>query len=99
MRRSGPLLPVILAVATALSCADETPAPGPKPPEPPRGPYDDVAITTRVSMQGLKGPVDVVRDTYGMAHIRATSIEDALRVEGYQVARDRTAQLELIRRS
>ncbi len=69
---------------------ESTPAPGP---------YDSVPITNRVKITGLHGPVDVVRDKYGVIHIRATSNEDAVRVQGYQVARDRTAQLELIRRS
>lgn len=95
-----PRLPLVLGLAAALSCADETPAPGPKPPPGPApGPWDDVAVTGRVDITGLKGPVDVVRDKYGTVHIHATSVEDALRVQGYQVARDRTAQLELIRRT
>ena len=50
-------------------------------------------------MAGLTAPVDVVRDKYGMVHIRASSFVDAMRVQGYQCARDRTAQLELIRRT
>jgi penicillin amidase len=65
----------------------------------PRGPYDAVPVTTTVKITGLHAPVDVVRDKWGVVHIHASSIEDAVRVEGYQVARDRTAQLELIRRS
>ena len=63
------------------------------------GRYDSVTVTSRKTVDGLVGPVDVVRDTYGMIHIRATSVVDALRVQGYQTARDRTAQLELIRRT
>jgi penicillin amidase len=63
------------------------------------GPYDKVAVTGQTTISGLQGPVDVVRDTYGMVHIHAKTTLDAMRVEGYQVARDRTAQLELIRRT
>ena len=63
------------------------------------GRYDSVPITSRKTVGGLQGPVDVVRDKYGMIHIRATSVVDAMRVQGYQTARDRTAQLELIRRT
>lgn len=60
---------------------------------------NDVNFTTEtVEMDGLTGPVDVVRDSNGMIHIYASDIGDAVRVEGYQVARDRTVQLELIRR-
>lgn len=65
----------------------------------PIAPYDAVPVAARVKIAGLKGPVDVVRDKFGVVHIRAGSMEDAMRVEGYQIARDRTAQLELIRRS
>src|SRR4051812_5712921 len=63
------------------------------------GPYDAVPVSSRVTIARLHGPVDVVRDTYGMVHIHAGDFEDALRVQGYQIARDRTVQLELIRRS
>ncbi|HEY8087219.1 MAG TPA: penicillin acylase family protein, partial [Polyangiaceae bacterium] len=57
------------------------------------------AITATTQLSNLSGPVDVVRDQNGLVHIWATSSLDALRVEGYQIAKDRTAQLELIRRS
>jgi penicillin amidase len=60
---------------------------------------DSVPITDNVSVTGLAGPVDAVRDEYGMMHIYATSVTDALRVMGYQMGRDRHVQLELIRRS
>ncbi|WP_394839815.1 penicillin acylase family protein [Pendulispora rubella] len=55
-------------------------------------------IDFRTQIERLEGPVDVVRDAHGMVHIYATTSADAMRVEGYQLARDRTAQLELIRR-
>jgi penicillin amidase len=71
--------------------------PAPKPDDRPLG--NDVNFTTEtVEMDGLTGPVDVVRDAFGMIHIYANDPADAVRVEGYQVARDRTVQLELIRR-
>lgn len=63
------------------------------------GPWSAVPESSRVDIAGLKGPVDVVRDKYGMVHIYAKSQDDAFRVQGYQVARDRTAQLELLRRT
>jgi penicillin G amidase len=62
----------------------------------PLGPGVDVTAT--LSLQGLSGPVDVVRDKYGRPHIYATSVTDAMRVEGYFVAHDRTAQLDFYRR-
>ena len=42
--------------------------------------------------------MDVVRDKYGRPHIYATGVPDAMRVEGYLVALDRTMQLEFYRR-
>jgi penicillin amidase len=60
---------------------------------------DSVPITDNVSVTGLGGPVDAVRDEYGMVHIYATSVTDALRVMGYQMGRDRHVQIELIRRT
>jgi penicillin amidase len=62
----------------------------------PFGPAPEITSVTQVS--NLSGPVDMVRDKNGIVHIWATSATDALRVEGYQVAKDRTAQLELLRR-
>jgi penicillin G amidase len=56
-------------------------------------------VGSTLSLANLSGPVDVVRDTHGMVHIYATTIPDALRAEGYMVSKDRTAQVELIRRS
>ena len=90
---------LFLVLASALSCADDTETLGPKSPGEPFERYDEVPVTGKVEINGLAGRVDVVRDKYGMVHIRAGSLADALRVQGYQVARDRTAQLELIRRS
>jgi penicillin amidase len=66
---------------------------------PPPGPFGATpSITSTVNIANLSGPVDVLRDTNGLVHIWATNVNDALRVEGYQMARDRTAQLELARR-
>lgn len=60
---------------------------------------DTVPITDNVSMTGLTGPVDAVRDEFGMVHIYATSVTDAMRVMGYQMGRDRHVQIELVRRT
>jgi penicillin amidase len=46
----------------------------------------------------LRGRVEVIRDRHGMAHVYASDAGDAFRVQGYQMARDRAAQLELLRR-
>ncbi|GMV43910.1 MAG: hypothetical protein AMXMBFR64_56260 [Myxococcales bacterium] len=48
---------------------------------------------------GLTGRVDVTIDEWGIPHILAESVEDAMRVDGWLVARDRFPQMEMIRRS
>ena len=63
------------------------------------GPFgSDVAVTSKLHLDNLSGPVDMVRDKNGMVHLYATSTTDLVRVQGYQMAKDRTAQLELVRR-
>jgi len=82
------------AVVLPLACSS-TPAPAGD-----NRPLGDpnVPITDNVQLSNLTGPVDVVRDEYGMVHIYATNQNDALRVMGYQMGRDRHVELELIRR-
>lgn len=94
--RTGLLLS--LCIAASLSCGDDD-APVSSTSEGTPTRYADVPSSKTVEISGLKAPVDVVRDKNGMVHIAAHDIEDAMRVQGYQVARDRTIQLEFIRRS
>ncbi len=83
------------AILLPLACSS-TPPPAPTPR--PLG-DDSVPITDNVQLKNLSGPVDAVRDEYGMIHIYATNVPDAMRVMGYQVGRDRHVQVELIRRN
>ncbi len=85
---------VIPSASSLVGCSSDN---GTPPVARPLG--DTPGIDEHVQLDHLEGPVDVVRDQYGMVHIYATTVGDALRVEGYQVGRDRTAQLELIRRT
>ncbi len=48
-------------------------------------------------IRGLKEPVQVTFDAFGVATVAARSADDALRVQGYLTARDRLFQLELQR--
>jgi penicillin amidase len=57
-----------------------------------------VPVDERLQIDNLSGPVDVIRDKYGRPHIYATTVPDAMRVEGYLVASDRTFQMEFYRR-
>jgi penicillin amidase len=52
----------------------------------------------RVTLPGLHAEVEVVVDTWGVPHIFATTLADAVRAQGYLHAQDRLWQLELNRR-
>jgi penicillin G amidase len=49
-------------------------------------------------LPGLGGPVEIVRDRWGIPHISARSLPDALFAQGYCHAQDRLWQMELSRR-
>ncbi|MBP0444758.1 penicillin acylase family protein [Roseomonas sp. SSH11] len=49
-------------------------------------------------LPGLSGPVEVLRDTYGIPHIRAGATGDAWLALGFVHAQDRLFQMELTRR-
>ncbi len=51
-----------------------------------------------LSVDGLSGPVDVLRDSLGVPHIWAESVEDAVFAQGFVHASDRLWQLEMFRR-
>jgi penicillin amidase len=52
----------------------------------------------RLKLAGLKAPVEVVRDRYGVAHIYATNGDDLFFAQGYVAASDRLFQMELWKR-
>lgn len=56
-------------------------------------------IDGRVSLPGLRAPVRVVRDRWGVPHIYAASDEDLFFAQGYVVAQDRLWQMEMWRRA
>lgn len=51
-----------------------------------------------VAVRGLTGPVQVVRDRWGIPHVSAHTLHDALFGQGYCHAQDRLWQMELNRR-
>ena len=51
-----------------------------------------------VTVSGLKAPVDIVRDRYGVPHIYAGSVTDAYFALGFVHAQDRLWQMEMNRR-
>lgn len=49
-------------------------------------------------VDGLRSPVEVVYDSWGVPHVRAHSADDAFVTQGFTAARDRLFQLDLWRR-
>ena len=52
-----------------------------------------------IKVAGLKAPVQVVRDTWGVPHISAQSADDLFFAQGYVMAQDRLWQMEMWRRA
>ena len=58
-----------------------------------------LAVTKgNVQVKGISGPADIYRDKWGVAHIYAAEIKDALFAQGYVHAQDRLWQMEFNRR-
>ena len=55
-------------------------------------------VTQTFTFAGLDGSVDVAVDAYGWSHVRATTLHDAMFVQGYLQARERMPQMDILRR-
>ncbi|MEO7331155.1 MAG: penicillin acylase family protein [Minicystis sp.] len=64
----------------------------------PLGARADLPVDEHLVIEHLSAPVDVVRDTFGRPHIYAATAADAMRAEGWLVAKDRGLELEFFRR-
>src|SRR5262245_15061203 len=51
-----------------------------------------------IVLPGLSAPVSVVRDTHGVPHLTASSLEDLFFAQGYVTAQDRLWQMDMTRR-
>ena len=56
-------------------------------------------IDGEIKVPGLRAPVQVVRDTWGVPHITAQSADDLFFAQGYVMAQDRLWQMEMWRRA
>lgn len=56
------------------------------------------ARTDTLRLAGLRAPVEILRDRWGIAHIYARNEHDLFFAQGYVAAKDRTFQFELWRR-
>ncbi len=52
-----------------------------------------------IALSGLSAPVSVVRDTHGVPHLTASSLDDLFFAQGYVTAQDRLWQMDMTRRS
>ncbi len=57
----------------------------------------EVVADRTFTFQGLHGPVEVVRDRWGIPHIYAASDEDLFFAQGFVVAQDRIIQMQGMR--
>jgi penicillin amidase len=57
-----------------------------------------VKIAGTISVSGLKQPVEILRDEWGVAHIYAQNADDLFFAQGYVAAQDRLFQIDLWRR-
>ncbi|HEY3134613.1 MAG TPA: penicillin acylase family protein [Blastocatellia bacterium] len=53
----------------------------------------------RIELTGLSQPVEVLRDSWGVAHIYAQRVEDLFFAQGFVAAQDRLWQMEIWRRT
>ena len=89
------LLAIMMLAAAVTGCAAE---PGPS------ESLDELAnralaqIDGDLEMPGLREPVEVIRDEWGVPHIYANNDEDLFFAQGYVMAQDRLWQMEMWRR-
>ena len=55
-------------------------------------------VTSTMTLPGLDQPVEIIRDHYGVPHIRAATLHDAFFAQGFVHGQDRLWQLEFDRR-
>ncbi|WP_433973497.1 penicillin acylase family protein [Tunturiibacter lichenicola] len=51
-----------------------------------------------ISISGLSAPVTVLRDSHGVPHLRASTLDDLVMAQGYVTAQDRLWQMDALRR-
>ena len=86
---------VVAVLAAAAGCAE--------PDEPPQSleALADRSLATiegELAVSGLKAPVEVIRDEWGVPHIYAENDDDLFFAQGYVMAQDRLWQMEMWRR-
>lgn len=62
------------------------------------GPFQPLPIDTRFEVDGNDAVIHIARDRYGISHVYAVSHRDLGFGQGYVMAHDRLAQMEMLRR-
>ncbi len=94
--RSSPAWIVAVSVGVAVAGCDSAPAPPPS--------LEGLAsrslaqIEGELEIPGLREPVEVIRDEWGVPHIYAENDDDLFFAQGYVMAQDRLWQMEMWRR-
>jgi penicillin G amidase len=96
-------VPAVLALASLLLTGARA---GAQPPAPKHAPEELLAKAKQVLAQtegelklpGLKQPVEVLRDRWGIAHIYAKNTPDLFFAQGFVAAQDRLFQIDIWRR-
>jgi penicillin amidase len=97
LHRLGLIASLVLAASSGYHAADQTASPV----------ATDLKTLARQSLakldgdipvSGLREPVEVVRDKWGVPHIYARNVDDLFFAQGYTMGQDRLWQLEMWRR-
>lgn len=97
-------VPIHLALLLVLALGAASPAAAQSPANPGPATLLDRAkqliapLEGEIHLTGLREPVEVVRDRWGVAHITATNAHDLFFAQGFVVAQDRLFQIDLWRR-
>ena len=100
---SAPFVRTVGAATLVAAAAFALPTPEAPPNETPPTPLaltrpPRVVAETTLTVSGLRAPVEVRRDRWGVPHIYARNQADLFFAQGYVVARDRLFQMEMWRR-
>ena len=93
---------VVVVTALVSLAAVYLPAQSPAPKAPDLAPPARTALAQldgTIMVYGLREPVEVLRDQWGIPHIYAKNTHDLFFAQGYVVAQDRMWQLEMWRRN
>jgi len=81
------LIAVVIGGLLTFSCTTEKE----------KGKFLNVDVTETISLQGIRGRVEVARDEWGVPHIYSDNDHDLFYVQGYLHAQDRLFQMLLLR--